>query len=415
MRMRWPLCVSFLSLVVGVRCTSGPTVPTAHDHAASTTGPVSSTGVPMSASHEHGGHPPSNDGGDITAVGSLPPGYALVPLTQQDTARLNLTRATVEERDFKRTVRTVGAVTADGTRSSHVHPKLRGWVEEIFVNYTGQTVRKGAPLCTIYSPEILAAELELLAVFDRAKAPTGVTSGEFAAIEQRARDVTLEAARRRLFLWDVPPSEIERLESTREPKKAFPLLAPRSGTVVAKQAVAGMYVDASTELYFVSDLSRVWVVVDLYEGDVLYVKVGDKAHLSIEGLSGAPRESAITFIEPTIDEPTRTLKARFELDNRDGRLRPGAFVTAEMHLDAGRGLGVPESAVIRTGSRNVVFVIDANAAAPREVKLGPLVGGFYHVPSGLRAGEQVATGAQFLLDSESRIRATSSPGAAHAH
>jgi len=368
----------------------------------------------MTSTHEHGAHQ-SSDAGDLSAMGNAPPGYASIPLTESDTTRMNLTRATVEERDFKRTVRTVGAVTSDETRSSHVHPKLRGWVEEIFVNYTGQSVRKGAPLCTIYSPEILAAELELLAVFDRANATSGATSGEFAAMEQRARAVTLEAARRRLSLWDVPESEITRLESTREAKKAFPLLAPRSGTVVAKQAIAGMYVDASTELYFVSDLARVWVVIDLYEADVPYVKVGDKARLSIEGLSGAPRESGITFIEPKIDEPTRTLKARFELDNRDGRLRPGAFVTAEMDLDAGRGLGVPESAVIRTGSRNVIFTLQGNTAEPREVKLGPLVGGWYRVLAGLRAGDQVATGAQFLLDSESRIRATSSPGAAHAH
>jgi Cu(I)/Ag(I) efflux system membrane fusion protein len=364
---------------------------------------------------EHGGHRPSNDASDMGAMGGAPAGYAPIPLGDGDTTRLNLTRATVEQREFKRTVRTVGAVTADETRSSHVHPKLRGWVDEIFVNYTGQQVRKGTPLCTIYSPEILAAELELLAVLDRTSATSGVSSGEFAAIEQRARTVTLEAARRRLSLWDVPQSEVERLESTREPKKAFPLLAPRSGTVVAKQAVAGMYVDASTELYFVSDLSRVWVVVDLYETDVPHVKIGGKARLSIEGLSGAPRESAITFIEPTIDEPTRTLKVRFELDNRDGRLRPGAFVTAEMDLDGGRGLGVPESAVIRTGARNLVFVVQANSAEPREVKVGPLVGGYYRVLSGVSAGEQVATGAQFLLDSESRIRATSAPGAAHVH
>jgi Cu(I)/Ag(I) efflux system membrane fusion protein len=347
--------------------------------------------------------------------GGVPSGYAPIPLADGAANRLNLTPAAVEEREFKRTVRTLGALTVDETRSSHVHPKVRGWIDEIYVNYTGQAVRQGAPLCTVYSPEILSAELELLAVLNQAAAPSGATPGAFADIEQRARAVTLEAARRRLALWDVPSTEIERLEQTREPKKTFPLLAPRSGTVVAKQAIAGMYVDASTELYLVSDLSRVWVVVDLYEADLPFVKVGDKARLSIEGMGSTPIQSAITFLGPTIDEPTRTLKARFELDNRKRGLRPGAFVTAEMDLDAGRGLGVPEATVLRTGSRNIVFVVESNQVEPREVTLGPLVGGWYRILSGLREGERVAAGAQFLLDSESRIRATSAPGAMHVH
>ena len=394
-------------------CNTGSATPS-HESAGHKMEGPSSVASSMSG-HEHAGHPAPHDEAGTAAAGEVPSGYAPVPLTEADSTRLNLTLATVEERDFKRTVRTVGAVTVDETRSSHVHPKVKGWIEEIFVSFTGQAVRTGAPLCTIYSPDILAAELELLAILDRASPPPSVASGDFAAIEQRARTVTLDAARRRLELWDVPPSEIQRLESTRQAKKSFPLLAPRAGTVIAKQAIAGMYVDASMELYLVSDLSRVWVLVDLYEGDLPYVKEGDKARLSIEGISGPPREAPITFIGPTIDEPTRTLKARFELDNRDKKLRPGAFVTAEMDLDAGRGIGVPESAIIRTGSRNIVFVKEHDRVEPREVKLGPLVGGWYRVLAGLEPGNQVATGAQFLLDSESRIRATSAPGAAHVH
>jgi len=350
-----------------------------------------------------------------SSPGGTPPGYSAIALTDEMASRLNLTRATVEERDFKRTLRTVGAVTVDETRSSHVHPKVRGWIDQIDVNFTGRTVRQGARLCTVYSPEVLSAELELLSILNQNDQATGASGGAFADVEKRARAVTLDAARRRLTLWDVPPSELARLEQTREPQKAIPLLAPRSGTVVAKQAIAGMYVDASTELYLISDLSRVWVFVDLYEVDLPFVKVGDKARLSIEGTGPSAFDARITFLAPTIDEPTRTLKARFELDNRDGRLRPGSFVTAEMDIDAGRGLGVPEDAVLRTGSRNIVFVVLPQRIEPREVTLGPLVGGWYRVVAGLQTGEQVAAGAQFLLDSESRIRATSSPGGAHVH
>jgi Cu(I)/Ag(I) efflux system membrane fusion protein len=399
----------FVLAVLGAGCTSTPTDSAAHEHGVGAT--TTETTTPPTP-HEHG----SVDAAPGShASGAIPPGYSAIALSDDTASRLNLTRATVEERDFKRTLRTVGAVTVDETRSSHVHPKVRGWIDQIDVNFTGRTVRQGARLCSLYSPEVLSAELEFLAILNQNAPAARAAGGEFADVEKRARTVTLEAARRRLTLWDVPPSEIERLEQTREPQRAFPLMAPRGGTVVAKQAIAGMYVDASTELYLISDLSKVWVLVDVYEADLPYVKVGARARLSIEGAGPTPLEAPIVFLAPTIDEPTRTLKARFELDNRDRKLRPGAFVTAEMDIDAGRGLGVPEDAVLRTGSRNIVFVILQQRIEPREVTLGPLVGGWYQVASGLHTGEQVATGAQFLLDSESRIRATSAPGGAHAH
>jgi Cu(I)/Ag(I) efflux system membrane fusion protein len=405
------------ALLAIAQCTSAPTGAAPHQHGSPSEATSAVTAQPP-FDNPHRGHASGNVGsvGEPTVVpAGVPSGYAAVPLEEGARARLNLTQATVEERDFRRTVRTVGAVTVDETRSSHVHPKVRGWVDQVQVNYTGQAIRQGSTLCTLYSPEILSAELELLAVLGKGTPPSSASAGTFADIEQRARAVTLDAARRRLTLWDVPASEIQRLEQTREPRKTFPLLAPRSGTVVAKQAIAGMYVDASAELYLVSDLSRVWVLVDLYEADVPFVKLGDKARLSIEGMGPNPIDAALTFLAPTIDEPTRTLKARFELDNRSRQLRPGAFVTAEMDLDAGRGLGVPEGAVIRTGSRNITFVVESDRVEPREVTLGPIVGGWYRVLSGLHAGEQVAASAQFLLDSESRIRATSAPGAPHVH
>ena len=409
---RWIVVAVF----VGSSCTSTPADPTAHEHGAEA-GSTAEITQPSPSPHEHGLEPRSDDrrSAPMGSAGTVPSGYAAIPLAESAASRLNLTRATVEERDFKRTLRTVGAVTVDETRSSHVHPKVRGWLDQVDVNFTGKTIREGTRLCTVYSPEILSAELELLAILNQRTPPNASGAEAFADIEHRARTVTLEAARRRLALWDVPQSEIQRLEQSREPRKAFPLLAPRSGTVVAKQAIAGMYVDASTELYLISDLSRVWVLVDLYEVDLPFVKLGDKARLSIEGMGAGPIEAKLTFLAPTIDEATRTLKARFEIDNRDRQLRPGAFVTAEMDIDAGRGVGIPEESVVRTGSRNIVFVLQGNLVEPREVALGPLVSGWYRVTSGVKVGDQVAASAQFLLDSESRIRATSTPGGAHAH
>jgi Cu(I)/Ag(I) efflux system membrane fusion protein len=173
-------------------------------------------------------------------------------------------------------------------------------------------------------------------------------------------------------------------------------------------------VEPSAELYVVSDTSRLWLLSDIYEKEVPFVKVGDTSKLRIEGLGAHELEAKVAFIPPTVDEATRTLRVRFELPNKDGSIRPGAFATVEMNLDLGTALGVPETAVIHAGTRDIVFVLHGNHVQPRAVVTGPLVGDQYPVREGLSAGETVAVGAQFLIDSESRLRATSTPGGAHA-
>lgn len=344
--------------------------------------------VPVAANAsqgEHAGH------------SGVPAGYAAVMLDPAQVAAIGLASAAVEQRDLTRTSRTVGVVGFDETRTTHVHAKVRGFIETIQANYVGRAVRAGQPLVSIYSQEVYAAESELVGLVDRPK-----------------DDPLLAAARRRLALWDVPKSEISRLESSREPSRTFSLLAPRSGTIVTKAAIEGTFVEPSTELYKLSDLSKLWVVVDLYERDAPYVHIGDHAKLTIEG-QGAPLDATVAFLAPTIDESTRTLKARFVVDNRDGRLRPGAFVSAEMTIAMGSGLTIPESAVIRTGTRSIVFLVHGEHIQPREITLGPSSGDLYRVESGLVAGDRVAIGAQFLLDSESRLRASSAAGGGGGH
>lgn len=331
------------------------------------------------------------------AHGDSPAGYSPVTIEPAAAEALGLASAAVEQRELTRVVRAVGAVTFDETRTTHVHAKVRGWIDTIQADFVGRAVRVGQVLCSIYSQEVYAAEAELVTVLDRP-----------------ADDPLLAASRRRLALWDVPAAEIARVERTREPSRTFALLAPRGGTIVAKAAIQGAFVDASTELYTLSDLSRLWVQVDLYELDAAYVHVGDHASLSIEG-QGLPIDATVTFLAPIIDEATRTVKARFAIDNRDGRLRPGAFASADMTLSMGTGLTIPESAVIRTGTRAIVFVVHGTHLQPREITLGPSSGALYRVDRGLALGDRVATGAQFLLDSESRLRATSTPGGGHAH
>lgn len=343
---------------------------------------------------------------------NAPPGYAPVTIDPTRATAIGLTTMAVEERDFHRKLRTTGVVVVDETRTAHVHSKVRGWVDGISVSYVGQKVAPGQVLCGIYSQEVYAAEIEYLAVLGRTRVDS-LGRGEFAEQERTARDELVAAARRRLGLWDVPRSEIERLETSREAKRTFPLVSPRAGVVVDKQVLDGTFVDPSVDLYTISDLSRVWLLADVYESDVGAMQLGQTARLDVEGIAGT-MEGKVAFLPPTIDQATRTLKARFVLDNKAGKLRPGAFATVAMDVPLGRGLAVPESAVIRTGARAIVFTVHENRhIMPREVVLGPLVESFYRLESGLSAGDVVATGAQFLLDSETRLRASSGPGPAH--
>lgn len=369
--------------------------------------PASSNAMPPGHVHpdEHAGH-----GADEHA---MPEGYAGFTIDLERARALGLSTTAVGEQDFKRSLRTVGIVTLDETRTSRVHAKVRGFIERISADFVGKPVRQGQPLVSIYSQEVYAAELEFLSVLDQPPAGAAL-SGDFAQAERTAREKLLAAGRRRLSLWDVPKGEIARLERTRTPERTFTLIAPRTGIVVAKQAIAGMYVDPSLELYLISDLRKLWVLADVYETDISSLELGSPAKLHVEGATVDPISAKVAFIPPTVDEATRTLKVRFAIDNPDGHVRPGAFATVEMDLNLGRGVSVPEDAVIHTGPRAIVFVVGDLRIEPREVTLGPVVAGRYRVEHGLHTGERVATGAQFLLDSESRLRATSAPGGEHA-
>jgi membrane fusion protein, copper/silver efflux system len=349
--------------------------------------------------------------GDTTPA-PTPPGYTAFTLEREKARAIGLRVAAVEERSFGKGIRTSGVVVVDETRTSHVHAKVRGTVESVSADFVGKYVAVGAPLCSIYSQEVLGAQLEFLSVLDQVSHGSNL-SGAFGAAEKQAGEQLLSAARRRLALWDVPPTDIERLERTREPQRTFTLRAPRSGIVVAKQAVAGMFIDPSVELYLISDLARLWVLADIYESDIAGVKVGDHAEVSVAGIA-KPIHAKVAFLPPTVEEATRTLEVRFDLDNTEGRIRPGAFATVELDLQGGSSLGVPEDAVIHAGRRAMVFVVSGERIEPRSVTLGPLVAGFYSVQAGVRAGEHVAVGAQFLIDSESRLRATTGGGPSHA-
>lgn len=300
-----------------------------------------------------------------------------------------------------RTIRAVGHVTADESRIHRVHTKVAGFIERLFVNQTGQSVRKGQPLLSLYSPELLASQEEFLRALDAARRFADSSLPEV----RRAGQDLLAAARRRLELFDVPSSFIRSLERTGRPQRTVTLLAPASGVVTLKEAFEGQRIEPSTEIMTITDLSRVWVFVDLYEDEARGVFLGQPATFTLSYDPSVRIAGRVAFIYPTLNPDTRTLKVRLEFANPDGRLRPGGLANVEIAIESMEGLLVPDTAIMDTGEREIVFIAaNGQRFVPRRVTVGLRSQGQAVVTEGLREGERVVTTAAFLLDSESRIR-----------
>jgi Cu(I)/Ag(I) efflux system membrane fusion protein len=318
-------------------------------------------------------------------------GHAEVNLPYEVQQRIGVTVGRVEEAPLRMSVRTVGIVQANETRVNRVHLKTEGWVQKLFVDYTGQQVRKGDPLLSIYSPQFLTTQQELLSA--RQAAASG---GEPLA----------RLTRERLELWDVPTAEIEELERTGKPRTFLTLRSPITGTVLSKNVFQGQYLTPQTELYQVADLSTVWVQAKVYEYELPHVELGQPATVTVAALPGREFEGKVVFVQPTVQEPARTVEVRIELANPNGEFKPGMFTTVVIQHTMGKGLLVPASAVIRTGVRDVAYrVLSAGRFIPVQVTISPFrYENRYHVLHGLHAGEEVVTSADFLIDSESRLR-----------
>jgi Cu(I)/Ag(I) efflux system membrane fusion protein len=308
--------------------------------------------------------------------------------------------AAAEVRPLVKKIRTVGIVTYDETRVAQVFSKVDGWVEKLFVNYTGKLVEKGQPLFTYYSPELVSTQEEYLLALD-AKQTLGSSSiGEIRA----GTDSLLESAHRRLALWDISEDQIGELQKSRRPKKSLTLFSPISGFVVKKDVFQGMKVMPDKELYTITDLSTVWVNADIYEYELAPIRVGQKAAISLSYFPGRTFNGKVAWISPVLDEKTRTAKIRLEVPNREFILKPEMYANVEFEIDAGRKLAVPDEAVLDSGVRKVVFLDKGNGRfAPAEVKLGAKYDTFYEVRDGLSPGEKILASASFLLDSESRL------------
>ena len=338
----------------------------------------------------------------VHAEHTAPPGYATINVSADRRQLIGVRTATARTIDLSRTIRTVGVVAIDESGVVHVHSKVSGWIERAFVNVTGEQVRRGEPLLSIYSPELVSAQEEYLLAL---RARERLSGSEVREIMTGGSDL-VALTRRRLELWDITDEEIARVEERGEPLRTLTLYAPSTGFVTELRALDGMYIGPETELYTLADLSRVWVLADVYESDLPFVQVGQEARLAFSYLPDRTFVSRVDYIYPVLDSRTRTAKVRFVFPNADLELMPEMYVNVELIQSLGRRLTVPQDAVLDTGEMQVVFVdLGDGRLQPRRVTVGPRVEGYVVIAEGISEGERVVTSANFLIDSESRTRA----------
>jgi len=320
------------------------------------------------------------------------------PVTVQN---IGVRTALAERRTLARSVRTIGRVAYNEQLLTRVHPKVEGWIETVFVNRTGARIERGAILVDLYSPQLVASQQEYLLALDGAKT---LGDSDIDEIRRGAGDL-VTSARRRLELLDVHAHQIRELEQTRRVKKALHVHSPFDGVVTSIGVREGQYVTPRTELYRLADLSKIWVLADIYEDELAWIAPGDRARLTVPGLPGQTFAGRIDYVYPYLDSRTRTVQVRLEFDNPELALKPDMFANVELFGDRQvDAVAVPARAIVRSGERERVLVIRAPGKfEPREVTLGVSADGWIQILSGVEPGEEVVTSSQFLIDSESKL------------
>ena len=306
-------------------------------------------------------------------------------------------------RPMAHTVRAVGTVAADERRIGVVNPKFEGWIEQLHVNTTGETVRRGEALLEVYSPDLVLAQREYLVARSAA--------ADMAHADPMARDnanAIAAAALSRLKNWDISADQLARLQRSGVAKRTLTLNAPIGGIVMDKPALQGLHFGAGDMFYLIVDLSTVWLLADVFEQDLAQIRPGQTATITAQAYPGRVFQGRVAFVYPTLNAQTRTAKVRIEVPNPDLLLKTDMYATVEIAapVESATVLAVPDSAVLDTGTRQTVLVDRGEGRfEPRAVKLGPRADGYVAVLEGLRAGERIVTGANFLIDAESNLRA----------
>lgn len=335
----------------------------------------------------------------ITAAPMAAEGVMVSPRKQQ---LIGVKTEKAQVRPLTHTIRTVGLVEVDETKLRHVHTKLEGWVQKLYVKFTGEEVRKGQKLFEIYSPELVSTQEEYLLAL---KAVRTLGDSEFPEVAENARSL-LEVTRQRFALWDITPDHIRDLERTGKVLRTLPLHAPSSGYVLNMQVRDGMHVTPAMDLYTLADLSPVWVLAELYEYEIPLVRLGEEAAITFPYFPGKVFTGKVAYIYPVLEPKTRTVKVRFELPNPGWKLKPGMFANVELQISRGERLVVPSTAVLDSGTEQLVFVDRGQGMfEPRKVTTGVRTRDWYEILEGIEPGEPVVTSGNFLIDSESNLKA----------
>jgi len=334
-----------------------------------------------------------------TTAGAQPPGTVHVDVRRQQLIGVRM--GTVEREPLSRVIRTTGQLTADERKIARIHLKVSGWVEQVYADFVGQLVKKGQPLFTLYSPDVVATEQEYL-IARRGENELG--SSPFQDVALGAKSL-LQSSRERLRLWDVSDEQIKKLDETGEVSKYMTFYSPATGFILDRKAFPQTAITPETDLYTIADLSDIWVNADVYEYEAPYVRVGQEATMELSYYPGRKYRGRVTYIYPTVDPVARTIKVRLEFPNPRFELKPQMFADVELQINYGTQVVVPQEAVLDSGNQQIVFIARGDGYfEPRKIQIGPRLDGKVVVLAGLKPGESIVTSGNFLIDSESQLK-----------
>ena len=361
-------------------------IPTASEHSQSSP----ATGQ---QAEDQGPTPPVHDDGASQA-------FAMVtPATQR---LIGVKTAVVEKHALDTTIRAVGRVEYNEQRITHVNLRVSGWVDDLFVDYTGQVVRKGQPLFTLYSPELVSTQDEYLLAL---RTQQRIKDSPLPEVHQQAEEL-VQASRERLHLWTVSDQQLNELARRGKANTYLTIASPNTGYVIDKKVFKGMFVDPQMQLYTIADLSTVWVNAEIYEYEVPFIKVGQTGKVTFTAYPGHAFYGRVSYIYPYLNPESRTVKVRLELPNPEMQLKPEMYGDVEIHINRGYQVSIPDQAVLDSGTRKIVFLVRGEGLfEPREVKVGSKIGSLYEVQEGLEVGDRIVTSGNFLIDSESKLMA----------
>ena len=327
---------------------------------------------------------------------------APIQLSPQRMQSIGVKIGTVESKTLSDEIRSYGNVQPNERRFAYVQTRFAGWIRQVYVDATGDIVRKGEPLFTIYSPDLVASEREYL---QAQKSAAALQQSSINGVADGAASL-VAAAKARLQQFDISESEITKLEGTGESITDLTFYSPASGYITERSALPNMYVQPDTKLYAIADLADVWVLAQIFQNDAGRIKQGDPAEVTVDAYPGQVFRGKVDYLLPQLDTATRTLPVRLVFSNADLKLRPGMYVNVSLKLPLGRPLIVPDSAVFHSGTKSLLFMFTGEGnIQPREVEVGPHVGDQFVITKGIKAGEKIVTSANFLIDSEAQLQA----------